>query len=64
MVMIVLALVVAGILAAFTALYLWTRRMERDVDYADLHNDDDNERLRNTAQLAIGLSSTQQTYQG
>jgi uncharacterized iron-regulated membrane protein len=48
--MIVLAVVCAFILAAFIALWLWSRRSERDIDYTPTHDED--EKLKNTARAA------------
>ena len=55
--------VVAICIAFFTALFVWMRRSERDVDYADLlakstQTDDE----RRTKQLGIGLTSGPSTY--
>ncbi|HEV7206973.1 MAG TPA: hypothetical protein VGN18_20395 [Jatrophihabitans sp.] len=57
--MIVLLLVAAGIIAAFIGLYVWTRRSERDVDYAELSDETtQTDEQRRAKQLGIGLSSS------
>lgn len=57
--MLVLLIVAAVVVAAFAGLYVWTRRSERDVDYAALtdHTTQTDEQRR-FEQLGIGLSSS------
>jgi hypothetical protein len=56
--MVVLLLVIAAVVAAFAGLYMWTRRSERDVDYAALTEDTtQTDEQRRAKQVGIGLSS-------
>jgi sensor domain CHASE-containing protein len=56
---IVLLIVVAVIVAAFAGLYVWTRRSERDVDYAALTDDTtQTDEQRRAKQVGIGFSSS------
>ncbi len=51
--------IVLGVLcvAAFTALYVWVRRSERDVDYVELREDStQTDDQRRAEQLGIGLT--------
>jgi hypothetical protein len=52
--MIVLAVICVVILAGFVALWLWSRRSERDIDYTPSHDED--EQLKNTAR-AVSMST-------
>jgi hypothetical protein len=47
---ILLAILVVAALTGFTALGIWSRRSERDIDYTPTHEVD--ERLRNTTRAA------------
>ncbi len=60
----VIVLIVAGVLclAGFVALYVWTRRSERDVDYDALSAEStQTDAERRVKQVAIGLTANPPT---
>lgn len=53
-------LIVLGVLclAAFVALFIWTRRSERDIDYIEMRDKStQTDEQRRAEQLGIGLTS-------
>lgn len=53
-------LIVLGVLclAAFVALFIWTRRSERDIDYVEIRDKStQTDEQRRAEQLGIGLTS-------
>ena len=53
--MIVLIILAVLSVAAFTALAIWSRRSERDIDYTPTHEPD--ERLQNTTRAATSATT-------
>jgi len=57
---VIILLIVLGVLclAAFIALFVWTRRSERDIDYAEMRDKSaQTDEQRRAEQLGIGLTS-------
>ena len=62
--MVVVLIVLAVIcVAAFIALFVWVRRSERDIDYAELRDKStQTDEQRRMEQLGIGLTSGPSTF--